>query len=188
MRLSQDNLRYCVAKKICLDCYEEGNDKPAVELQKRRSHNVPCCRKHLNAYKSKLNRVNARKYARTAERKKQTGHCTYNGCRNKLIPKELLPPWIDESTCGMHSRFKACRVNRHTLLRLIFEHCLTPEEREGMTAQNVVYRSGDGLVWFSARKAHIYVTTCFSARALLKLHKELRYTDSKPQSHRTARL
>ena len=41
-----------------------------------------------------------------------------------------------------------------------------------MTAQNVVYRRGDGLVLFGARKGRRYTTLIFSASDLLDLHKK----------------
>src|SRR5581483_10577682 len=162
-RISSDDLEYCTECKKCLDCYMAGNDAPAVKFQKRRRLSVPCCGKHFQAYKNKVNQANRRKYAKTSAQKQQTRQCVYKGCHKKLIPQELLPPWIQESTCGLHTTFKAFRVNRGAILRLITEHCLTPEERDGMTAQNIVYRRGDGLVWFSARKPRVYLTICFSA-------------------------
>jgi hypothetical protein len=169
-----DELEYCTAHNKCLDCHLEGYDTAAVKRQMRRTLNVPCCRRHLYAYKKKVNDADAKKYARASAQKRQARLCTYKGCHRKLIPQELLPPWIRESTCGLHFVIKAFRVNRASLLRLITEHCLTPEEREGMTAQNLVYRRGDGLVWFSARVGRTYITEIFSARSLLKLHEQLR--------------
>jgi hypothetical protein len=173
-RLLIEDLKFCKQENICFDCYQEGGDKPGVELQTRKKLKVPCCRKHFYAYKKKINQAEAKKYARSSAEKRQMRQCTYKGCHRKLIPQELLPPWIKETTCGMHGTFKAFRVNRNTILRLITEYYLTPEERKSLTAQNVIYKPGESLVWFSAKEAGFYVTKGFSTRDLLNLHKKIR--------------
>ena len=172
-RLLAEDLGFCTAERKCLDCYQKGEDTPAAKWQTRRKFKVPCCHKHFYAYRKKVNEADSRKYARNSAQKRNKRQRVYKGCGRKLIPQELLPPWIQESTCGLHSTFKAFRMNRASILRLITEHCLTPEERDGITAQNVVYRRGDGLLWFGARKGQTSFTRCFTARSLMKLYKQV---------------
>ncbi len=167
-RLSAEDLKFCTDQEKCFDCYQKDQDTPAVKLQTRRKLKVPCCQKHFFAYRNKVNEADAKKYARNSAKKVKARICVYKGCRRKLIPKELLPPWIDERTCGLHCKFKAFRSNRASILRFITEHCLTPEERDGMTAENVVYRRGDGLVWFGWSQGQTSSTVIFSARDLLE--------------------
>jgi hypothetical protein len=172
-RRTAEDLRVCAQEKKCLDCYLEGEDTRAVQWQQRRKVNVPCCRKHFYAHKKKTNEADAKKYARNSDQKRQKRQCVYKGCRNKLIPQELLPPWIKEKTCGLHTTFKAFRMNRASFLRLITEHCLKPEERDGWTVQCVVYRRGDALMWIGASNGRVYRTISFTVRSLVKLHKQL---------------
>jgi hypothetical protein len=134
---------------------------------------VPCCVAHFNAYKSKLSQASARKYLRSSEAKERAGRCVYKGCHRKLIPRELLPPWIRERTCGLHGTFKAFRVNRIELLRFITEHCLTEEERKG-TPENIVYKRDLGVVFVGVRFDNRYQTTHRSAAELLKQYLALR--------------
>jgi hypothetical protein len=180
-RISRDELEYCSKETACFECHSGGNFTVAVKLQKRGRLKVPCCRKHFNAYRSKLNEAGARRYARRAADKRQAGECTYNNCRHKLIPKELLPPWWKrESTCGMHVAFKAFRVNREALLGFITQHCLTPEERENATAQNIIYNRGQGFILFGQQKPGVYHTKCFSASGLLERYERFRRRKSPP--------
>ena len=106
-------------------------------------------------------------------KRKKLGSARIKVCHGKLIPQELLPPWIRETTCGMHVGFKAFRVNRNTILRLIIEHRLTPEERK-MTVQSVIYKRRGGLVFISLSEPGLYLTKGYSANDLLDLHKQLR--------------
>ena len=167
-RLSAEDLEFCTEQKKCLDCYQKDDDTPAVKWQTRRQFKVPCCHKHFYEHKNKTNEADTKKYARNSAKKVKARMCVYKGCRGKLIPKELLPPWIDERTCGLHCKFKAFRTNRASILRFITEHCLTPEERDGMTAEDVVYRRGDGLVLFKWSQGQTSSTVIFSARDLLE--------------------
>jgi hypothetical protein len=172
-RLSVEDLKFCKQERICFDCYQAGDHRPGVELQRRGGFEVPCCRKHFYAYKNKINEAEAKKAARNFAEKRRTRRCIYKGCHHKLIPQELLPPWIRERTCGTHSRYKAFRVNRNTILPLLIEHYLTPEERE-MTVQHVIYKRRRGLVWFSVSEPGLYLTKCCWADDLLNLRKKLR--------------
>jgi hypothetical protein len=173
-RLSVEDVNFCKQERICVDCYRADAHTLGVSLQKRRGLKVPCCRKHFYAYKNKINEAEAKKHARNCAEKRRTRRCTYKGCNRKLIPQELLPPGIRESTCGMHGTFKAFRVNRNTILRLITEHYLTPVERKSLTAQNVIYKPDVGIVLFGARGANFYETKGFSLSDLLELHKRTR--------------
>jgi hypothetical protein len=92
-RTSKDELEYCRKQNACYDCHSDGKVEPSLKLQTRGSLKVPCCRKHFNAYKSKINEAGARKYARSSAIKREAGECTYKGCDHKLIPRELLPTW-----------------------------------------------------------------------------------------------
>jgi hypothetical protein len=174
-RISRDELEYCSKENTCFDCHSEGSVKVAAELQTRGRLKVPCCRKHFNAYRSKINDAGAKKYARSAAVKRQARECTYKNCDHKLIPEELLPSWWRrESTCGTHVAFKAFRVNREGLLRFITQHCLTPEERENTTAQNIIYYPGQSYILFSQQKPNLYHTKVFSAGDLLERYEQFR--------------
>lgn len=152
-RISKDELEYCVRQNVCSDCHSEENVKAAVEFQTRGRLKVPCCRKHFNAYRSKINEADARKYARTSAVQREAGECNYKGCHHKLIPQELLPPWWKrEGTCGMHVAFKAFRVNREGLLNILL-----------------------GLA-----KPGLYHTKCFSASDLLERYKQFRQRKFQP--------
>jgi hypothetical protein len=166
-RTSKDDLEFCRKYNACLDCYSVGLNKSAVKIQTRGKLKVPCCVAHSNAYKSKLSMAGARKYRRSSEAKEQAGRCVYKGCHRKLIPRELLPPWIRERTCGMHGAFKAFRINRAALLRFITEHCLTDEERKG-TPQSIIYKPGSGFVFVKLRYDNRNETTIRSAPELLE--------------------
>ena len=173
-RLSPDDLKHCINTGRCLDCYQKHEDTLANKRQKRGRLEVPCCYKHFYAHKNKISEADARKYARTSARKRLVRQCVVKGCKNKLIPQELLPPSIKEGTCGLHGSFKAFQKNRDSMLRLITEHCLEPEERKGMTAQDVVYRRGSKWVLFGSLKGRAYTTIVFSASSLLELHQKIR--------------
>ncbi len=179
-RLSGSDLEFCRAENICVDCYKDGRDTQAKKLQKRKRTQVPCCREHFYSYRAKLNQADANDYALNSSKKKAVGRCSFKGCKNKLIPRELLPPWISEKTCGVHARFKAFRANRSAMLRLITEHCLTQEERARFTAHNLIYRSGDSFVFFGAARGKSYKTIAFSSASLLELYKRTQ----KPMSKR----
>jgi len=172
-RISRDDLEYCRKRNECLDCHSAGIVKSSARTQTRGNLKVPCCVAHFNAYKSKLSQASARKYRRSSEAKERVGRCVYKGCHNKLIPQELLPPWIRERTCGMHGAFKAFRINRTALLRFITEHCLTDEERKG-TPQSIIYKPGGGFVFIKLRYDNRDETTIHSAPELLKQYLKLR--------------
>jgi hypothetical protein len=171
-RTLRDDLEYCRKQNACLDCHSEGHSKAAVKLRKRGKLKVPCCLPHFNAYKSKTSQANAKKYARRAAARRRAGLCVAPGCHNKLIPQELLPPWVRESTCGMHKAFRALPANRPAILRFIIAHCLTDEERKG-TAQNIIYKRRLRVIWFSAQHPGYYHTKAFSARDLLRRYKQV---------------
>jgi hypothetical protein len=172
-RLLPGDLKFCQHEKICLDCYRQGNNEAALKLQTRRTFKVPCCRTHFYEYKKKTNDANAKKYERSSTKNRLARQCTYKGCHHKLIPQELLPPWIAESTCGLHGTFKAFRVNRRTMLQLITDYYLTPEEK-GLTVQNLIHITHLGLVWFGASEPGLYATKCFSTGDLLNRSKRTR--------------
>lgn len=172
-RTSKDDLEFCRKYNACLDCYSVGVNKSTVKIQTRGKLKVPCCVAHFNAYKSKLSQAGVRKYRRSSEAKEQAGQCVYKGCHRKLIPQELLPPWIRERTCGMHGAFKAFRVNREAILRFITESFMTEEERKG-TSQNIIYKPDLGVVCFGVRYDNRYETTIFSASGLLAQYLKLR--------------
>jgi hypothetical protein len=173
-RISKDELEYCRKQNACYDCHSDDTIKTAVELQTRRRLKVPCCRKHFNAYKTKINEAGAKKYARSAAIKRKAGECTYKGCHHKLIPQEFLPPkWKRESTCGMHGVFKAFRVNRAGLVRFLIQHCLSPGLGEGMAAQHIIYHAGEGHILFGLSKPNVYLTRGFSASDLVKRYKAI---------------
>jgi hypothetical protein len=174
-RILRDDLEYCRKLNACLDCHSEDDPGPAVKVQTRGKLKVPCCRKHFNAYKSRINEAGARKYASSSTAKREAGECTYKGCHHKLIPRELLPPWWKrESTCGIHVAFKAFRINREALLGFIIQHCLTPTESEGMTPQSIIYNAGQGYILLGLGKPGLYHTKCFSASGLLERYKQFR--------------
>ena len=172
-RTSRDDLDYCSKQKECLDCYLAGIVTTALKFQRRGKLDVPCCWPHLNAYKSEISKAGAKKYARSAAAKRESGECTYKGCEHKLIPQELLPRWWKrESTCGMHGAFKAFRVNREALLRFIIQHCLSPGLGEGMEAQNIIYHAGQGYILFGLSKPNLYPTKGFAASDLLERYEQ----------------
>lgn len=172
-RISRDDLEYCRERNECLDCHSAGIVKSSVKTQTRGKLKVPCCAAHFNAYKSKLSQAGVGKYRRRSEAKVRAGYCVYKGCHRKLIPQELLPPWIRERTCGMHGAFKAFRVNRAAILRFITESYMTEEERKG-TSQNIIYKPDLGVVCFGVRYDNRYETTIFSAPGLLERYLKLR--------------
>jgi hypothetical protein len=172
-RISTDDLEYCRERDECLDCHSAGIVKSSVKTQTRGKLKVPCCVAHFNAYRSKLSQASARKYRRSSEEKEEVGRCVYKGCHNTLVPRELLPPWMKERTCGMHGAFKAFRVNRTAILRFITEHCLTEEERKG-TPQNVIYKPGSGFVFVKLQYDNRAETSVFDAPGLLEQYRKLR--------------
>jgi hypothetical protein len=172
-RISKEKLEYCRQQNECFDCHAEDKFEAADAIQKRRQFKVPSCRRHFNAYKSRISQINTRKYRRRSAARLLVRQCVSPGCHNKLIPQELLPRWIREKTCGMHGRFRSFPVSRTGLLQFIVEHCLTDEERKG-TAQNIIYDRRWGIVWFSTQHpAGYYHTKGFGARDLI-----LRYTQA----------
>lgn len=74
----------------------------------------------------------------------------------------------------MHGAFKAFRVNRAAILRFITEHCLTENERKGIS-QNIIYKPDLGVVCLGVQYDNRYETTIFSARGLLQQYLKLRY-------------
>jgi hypothetical protein len=171
-RISRDDLEYCREVTKCLDCHLSGIVKSSVKTQTRGKLEVPCCVAHFNAYKSKLSQASARKYRRSSEAKERSGRCVYKGCHNKLIPQELLSPWIRERTCGMHGAFKAFRVNRIAMLRFITEYCLTEEQRDGVP-ENIIYKPDLGIVFVGVRFDNRYQTIPFSAKGLIQRYIKL---------------
>jgi hypothetical protein len=171
-RTSSDEVNYCTDKNECFDCHSDNKAIAAVDFQKRGTFRVPCCRAHFYAYKNKINEANGKKYARRSAAKRKAGLCVAPGCHNKLIPQELLPPWVRESTCGMHQAFRALPANRPAILRFIIDHCLTDEERKG-TAQNIIYKRRLGIIFFSTQYPGCYHTKAFSARDLLQRYKQV---------------
>ncbi len=174
-RISRENLDYCSTRRECFDCHSDHKVNAAVDFQKRGKFRVPCCRGHFYAYKNKINKANAKKYARSAASKREAGECTSKGCHHKLIPRELLPPWWKrESTCGMHGVFKAFRVNRAALVRFVMQHCLSPGLGEGMTAQHIIYYAREGYILLGLRKPNLYLTKGFAASDLLERYEQFR--------------
>ena len=172
-RISKDDLEYCREHNECVDCHLSGIVKSSARTQTRGKLKVPCCVAHSNAHKSKLSQASAGKYRRSSDAKARAGYCVYKGCHNKLIPQELLPPWIRERTCGMHTAFKAFRINRTAILQFITEHCLTEEERKG-TPQSIIYKPGTGFVHIKLRYDNREETLGFSERGLLDDYRKLR--------------
>jgi hypothetical protein len=171
-RISRDNLDYCSTRGECLDSHSQGKLTPSVKFQVRGRFKVPCCRAHFNAHKSRRSQANAKKYARRSAARRQARLCVAPGCHNKLIPQELLPPWVRESTCGMHAKFRAIPANRPALLRFITEHWLTDEQRKG-TAQNIIYKPRRGIVYFAAQYPGYYHTMAIPASDLLQRYKQV---------------
>jgi len=155
-----------------VDCHADNKVKAAQHLQVRGKLRAPCCKAHFYAYKNKINKANAKKYARRSAARRKAGLCVSPGCHNKLIPQELLPPWVRESTCGMHRPFRALPANRTAILRFIIEHCLSDEERKG-AAQNIIYKRRLRVILFSAQHPGYYHTKVFSARDLLRRYKQV---------------
>jgi hypothetical protein len=171
-RISRENLDYCSTRGECLDCHSQDKLRPSTEFQKRGRFTVPCCKAHFNAYKSRRSQANAKKYARRSAVRRKAGLCVAPGCHNKLIPQELLPPWVREITCGMHAEFRASAANRSSILRFIIEHWLTDEERKG-TAQNIIYKRRLGFVFFAAQYPGYFHTKIISASNLLERYKQV---------------
>lgn len=173
-RVSRDDLQYCRMRKECVDCHLLGTVKAAEVVQVRGKFKVPSCRLHFYAYKSKISHADAQKYLRSCETKRQAGRCVYKGCHHKLIPSDVLPPWLRKRrTCGMHGAVKAFRINGTALLRLITERCLSDEEREG-TLHDIIYKSGWGYVLLGLQFTNSYRTTIYAATPLLKECEEIR--------------
>jgi hypothetical protein len=135
---------------------------------------VPCCRKHFHAYIEKRELANASKYARHCERRQKAGLCTRHGCQAKMIPRELLPPWARELTCGQHGTFKAFQINRIAVIQYIMDHSLTPDQRETATLQNVIYKPAEGWVFTGIQYPNRYETHVGSASNLERRIKEIR--------------
>ena len=174
-RITKDDLEYCVKFNKCWDCYREEKDVQAFGRQRRRKLRVPCCRKHLDDHIEKMRQAKALKYARHCERRQKAGLCGYHGCRAKLIPQELLPPWgRRERTCGQHGTFKPFQINRIAIVQFIMDHCLTPEQRETAMLQNVIYKRGEGLAFIGIQYPNRYETHAGSASNLERRIKEIR--------------
>jgi hypothetical protein len=129
-----------------------------------------------------MSQINARKYRRRSAARLLVHQCVAPGCHNKLIPQDLLPPWVQEKTCGMHARFQSFPVSRTGLLRFIVEHCLTDEERKGM-AQSIIYKRRWGIVWFGTQHpAGYYHTKGFAKSDLIQRYTQALTLDSSDQS------
>jgi hypothetical protein len=174
-RTATDELKYCIEHRACFDCHAAGIIKAAVKLQRRGKLIAPLCRTHFNAYRSKINLANAPKYLRRSVAKQQAGECVVAGCHHKLIPPELLPPWMRERTCGLHGTFKAFRVNRYRLASFITQHYLTDEQRKSATAQNIIYEPGEAFAFFAVKTTGYYHTKIFTVKALLEHYHELQH-------------
>lgn len=172
-RILTDELEDCKKRNACYDCHADSIVRASAEIQRRGKLEVPVCRAHFNAYKSKTNQADAKKYARTSAAKREIRRCVYKGCHRQLIPRELLPSWIQESTCGMHGTLKASRANRTALLRFIVEDYLTDVERKDMSAQNIIYQPHGSFVWFSMQHPGYYQTKVLSASGLLERFREV---------------
>jgi len=172
-RITLDELNYCIAKGECLDCHAASIVKAAAGLQKRGKLRVPSCRAHFNAYRSKINQRDLVKAQRRADAKQKAGLCIQSGCHNKMIPQELLPPWIRERTCGMHGGFKAFRVNRTALVPFITQHYFTHEQRRSASAQNIIYKPGEAFAFFAVKMPGYYLTKIFSAKDLLQRYRQI---------------
>jgi hypothetical protein len=167
-RITKENLEYCVNLNKCLDCYIEDKDVAAVGFQQRKGPRVPCCRQHFEDYKAKVSQTNVLKYARRSARRQKLGRCIC--CQSKLIPRELLPPWMHDISCGVHG---AWRPNRVAMFQFIRDYCLTPEERKGMKLQNIIYKRDEGLVFIGIQYPDHYSTQAWAARDLERRYREV---------------
>ena len=173
-RITKDERVHCVKFNECLDCHAKGEDTKAIgPPQQRRKLKVPCCRKHFNEYRSKMSQLNQRKYQRRSQTKQKLGRCVHSGCRNKLIPRELLPRRMRERCCGLHGTFKAFRVNRIAMSKFITDHCLTAEQRKDMRLRNVIYKRPEGLVFIGMQYPGYYQTQIWSASDLRRRYDEI---------------
>lgn len=173
-RIKRDEVEACAKENRCWYCYAEGNDTEATDRPKHRGLQVPCCRKHFYDYKTKMSQIHASKYKRRATRKQNAGRCVHPGCNHKLIPRELLPRQMRETTCGMHGAFKAFRMNRGALIPLIRDHYLREEERKGMTLQNIVYKRGFTVAFIGIQYPRSYGTYIWAASELLRVYADIR--------------
>ena len=141
--------------------------------QQRRRLKVPCCRKHFNEYRSKMSEPNQRKYKRRSQAKQKRGLCVYSGCRNRLIPREMLPRRMRERCCGLHGTGRTFRLNRITMGKFIIDHCLTAEQRKDVRLRNVIYKRGDGLVFLGVQYPGSYQTQVWPASDLRRRYDEI---------------
>jgi hypothetical protein len=77
-----------------------------------------------------------------------------------------------ERSCGLHGTFKAFRVNRVAIIKLIMDQCLPPEERKDMTQQNIIYKCGEPFVFIGMQYPGYYSTQVWSATDLLRRYAE----------------
>jgi hypothetical protein len=167
-RITKEDLEYCANLKKCWNCYVQEKDVAAVGFQQRKGPTVPCCGWHFEDYKAKMSQTNALKYARRSARRQKGGRCVC--CQSKLIPRELLPPWMREISCGVHG---ALRPNRVAMFQFIQDYCLTPEERKDMRQQNIIYKRGEGLVFIGMQYPNHYSTQIWAARDLERRYREI---------------
>lgn len=78
-----------------------------------------------------------------------------------------------EGSCGLHGTFKAFRVNRVAIIKLIIEQCLTPEERKDMTLQNIIYKPNEPFVFLGMQYPDHYSTIAWTASSLLRRYTEI---------------
>ncbi len=178
LRIKRDELENCSKENQCWYCYVEDNEGEATERRKRGTLEVPCCRKHFYEHKSRMSQLKISKYARRAARKQEAERCVHHGCHNKLIPRELLPSWARERTCGMHGGFKAFRMNRGALIPLIADHYVREEERQGMRLQNIIYKRGYSFAFLGIQYPRSYVTQVWAASEVLRMYAEIRSKQS----------
>jgi hypothetical protein len=55
--------------------------------------------------KNERGHADAEKYRRNSDTKRRAGRCVYKGCHHKLIPPDVLPPWLRKRrTCVVHNQ------------------------------------------------------------------------------------
>jgi hypothetical protein len=119
-----------------------------------------------------MSQLNHRKYERRSQNKQKLGICVYPGCHNKLIPRELIPRWMRERSCGLHGTVRAFRLNRSAMSEFIVDHCLTAEQRKGMKLRNMVYKPGEPLAFIGLQYPGYYQTLVWPAIDLRRRYDE----------------
>jgi len=181
-RITQDDLKYCVEFDECWDCYIKDRPPEAQEIpksrepllrQQRGNLQVPCCQKHFKEYERKVKEASDSKYKRRKARRAKAGLCVSHGCNKNLIPPELLPFWRrGESTCGIHGKSNPPWLNRLAIIKLIMDHCLTPEQRKVARPQNVIYKRGSELVFVRIQYPNYSATEIWATSVLKRLYKK----------------